>query len=42
MLLRRCLDDSELLVKLLCLFHLASALRLLSEMQREQQEQFPL
>ena len=39
MLLRRCFDGSERLVALLCSLHPTSALRLVSPMQRELQEQ---
>ena len=42
MVLRRCFDGSELLVGLLCSFHLPSALRLVSPMYRETQEHSPL
>ena len=41
MLLRRYFDSSELLVELLYSFHLTSALRLVSLMLREPQEQSP-
>ena len=37
-LLRRCFDDSELLVGLLSSFHLTSTLHLVSPIKQEQQE----
>ena len=42
MLLPKCFYGSELLVGLLCSFHLTSALRLVSPIKREPQEQTPL